>query len=170
MKYLDIKGKTVLDNQGRVLGRVDSLIVDIKNLKIKCILVSNTIFFNNFYVIPYKSIKFLREFIELDKKMHKVKKVTIVKNKKNVLQNQIDKEILDSSGKKLGKLMDLIFDYTNGKFIAMISSGGFFEDLFEGRNIILINSNTKFREENIIVQVGNFTCKNEVRFKKYFKD
>lgn len=170
MKYLDIRGKTVIDNQHNVLGRVDNLIVDLKNMKIRSLVICNTIFLNSYYIISFKDIKFSNEFIELDKKMYKIKKSILIKNKEIILQNHMDKEILDVMGRKLGKLIDIVIDLINGKFIALIASGGFFEDLFEGRKIIPVSNNTVIKQKKIIVDECSFSFKNDAYFKKYLKE
>jgi uncharacterized protein YrrD len=170
LKYLDIKGKTVVDKRGEVVGIVNSLLVDIKNFRINSLVVSNTNFFNKYYIIPIKNTRCLSEYIALDSRMYRIKKGVLVKNKNIVMQSYMDREILSTNGVKFGKLIDIIFDYINGKFVAFVTSSGFFEDLFEGRKVIPISNSMKFKAKTIVIEEGSFFFRNDVNFKKYLRE
>jgi uncharacterized protein YrrD len=170
LKYLDIKGKMVLDKQGDVVGIVESLIVDINNFKINGLVVSNTNFFNKYYFAPINNTKCLSEYVELNKSMYKIKKAILVKNKNIVMQSYIDREIFSESGQKIGKLIDIIFDFINGKFVALVTSSGFFEDIFEGRKVIPVKSSMRFRTKSIIIEESSFFFRNDINFKKYLRE
>jgi uncharacterized protein YrrD len=170
LKYLDVKGKMVVDGDGKTIGIVEGLVVDIKNFKINSLVVSNTNFFNKYYIAPIKNIRCLSEFIVLDKRMYKIKKAILTRNKNIIMQNYIDREIWSTSGHKLGKLIDIIFDAVNGKLAALVASGGFFEDLFEGRKVIPIKNGTRFNTDNIVIEEGSFFFRNDANFKKYLRE
>lgn len=170
MKYLDVKGKALVDGNNKVLGRVDDFIVDVRNMRVNCFMVSNTLILSNYYVVPYSKAKIFKDFIELSVELCKIKRRILLRNKYIRLENHLDKEIIDVKGRKIGKLIDVIFDEEDGKFRAIVVSSGFFEDVFEGRKIILVNNNTIFKEKNIIVDECNFLCRNDVSFKKYLRE
>ena len=169
-KYLDIRGKSVINRKGILMGTIESLIIDITNKKINSLMVCSTLFFTSYYIIPLKNIKCFCDPIEYSGRIYKIKKSIIVRNKKIVLQNHMDSEIVDVCGRNLGKLIDIIFDIKSGDIKSLILSSGFFEDIFDGRNIIAVNSKTKFKRNRIIVDESSFDMKNDVYFKKFLKE
>ena len=169
-KYLDVKGKNVINRKGHLMGSIESLIIDTRNKKINSLMVCNTLFFKSYYIIPLKNVKCFCDPIEYGGSIFKIKKSILLRNKKIVLQNYIDDEIVDTSGRKLGKLIDIIFDIKSGRIKALILSSGFFEDIFDGRRIIPVSSNTKFQRNRIIASEFSFEMKNDVYFKKFLKD
>jgi uncharacterized protein YrrD len=169
-KYIDIKGKNVVDNYNNIIGSVDSLLIDAKLLRVKSVIVCNTIFLKNFYIIPLKCIKSFKEPLKYDRTIYRVKKSMLIKNKNMILKNYMDIEIIDRTGKKLGIFTDCIFSKNSGEIKALIASSGFFEDVFDGRKIIMVNENTSFGIEKIIVDECNFEIRNDAYFKKYLKE
>jgi uncharacterized protein YrrD len=169
-KYIDIKGKNVVDNYNNIIGSIDSILIDEKLLKVKSLIVCNMMLVKNFYIIPLKCMKTFREPLRFDRTIYKVKKSMLIKNKNIVFKNYLDIEIVDNAGRKMGKLIDCIFEANSGKIKALVASGGFFEDMFEGRKIIMVNENTRFDLKKIIVDECCFEIKNEVYFKKYLKE
>lgn len=169
-KYLDVKGKNVINRKGHLMGTIESLIIDRRNKKINSLMVCSTLFFRSYYIIPLKNVKCFCDPIEYSGSIYKIKKCIILRNKEIVLQNHIDDEIVDVCGRKLGKLIDAIFDIKSGEIKALILTSGFFEDIFDGRKIIAVNSNTKFQRNRVIVDELSFEMKNDVYFKKFLKE
>lgn len=169
-RYLDIKSRKVIDSGGNLRGTAESLIIDIRNKRINGLLVCNAGLIRNLYMIPIKDIKDFNDPIIFERKIYKVKKSILFDNKEIILQSHIDKDIMDFKGEELGKLTDVIIDLKNYKLRALISSCGFFEDLFDGRKIIGINENTRFHRKCILVDECNFEMKTDVYYKKYLKE
>jgi uncharacterized protein YrrD len=67
-----------------------------------------------------------------------------------MLQSLIDREIIDSTGKGIGEMKDVILDEETGIIRAIICSRGFIEDMFDGRRVIIVNENTVFGPDKII--------------------
>jgi uncharacterized protein YrrD len=102
-------------------------------------------------------------------KIYKLNKRALSKNKSYSLQNLIGREVIDSNGTRVGKLIDVIFDEDSGLLKAIVCSRGVLEDLLEGRKLIIVDEKTVFGGEKIIVDCNGLCMINDASFKKFLK-
>lgn len=170
MKYLDLRGKSVINKKGEKLGRVYDLIFDAKNKRVTGLIICNTLVSEKYYCLGLERLVHYKEFLEIDQEIFKIKKSIISKNKLLLLRHYLNMEIKDKKGRSQGKLIDMFINVLEGNLIALIISNGFFEDLLNGRNIISVSEADKFGEDSIVIDVNKLVCKNDSCFNKYLKE
>ena len=79
-KYINLKGKNVVDNNDNVIGSVEGLFFDEKLLRVNGLIVCNIVFVKNFYIIPLKCLKSYVDTIRFDRTIYRVKKSMLIKN------------------------------------------------------------------------------------------
>lgn len=170
MKYLDLKGMSVINKRGDKLGRVYDFIFDAKNKRITGLIICNTLVSEKYYCLGLGSLVHQKEFLEIDQEIFKIKKAIVTKNKLILLRHYLNMEIKDKKSRSCGKLIDMFINVLEGELVALVISNGFFEDLLNGRNIINVSEADRFGEDNIIIDENKLICKNECCFKKYLKE
>lgn len=170
LKYLDLKGTSVINKRGDRLGRVYDFIFDAKNKRITGLIICNTLVSEKYYCLGLGSLVHYKEFLEIDQEIYKIKKSIISKNKRILLRHYLNMEIKDIKGIGQGKLIDMFINVLEGDLVALVISNGFFEDLLNGRNIINVSKADRFGENNIIIDECKLVCKNDSCFKKYLKE
>ncbi|WP_168190051.1 PRC-barrel domain-containing protein [Caloramator sp. E03] len=164
-KYLDVRGCSVVDKKGNIIGRIEDFLIDINKLKIYSFIITTKNIFPTFNLLLIRDVEKYEDVIVIKNDIYKLNQSFIKKYKYIMLQNFMDKEIIDINGKRLGALNDLIFDEFNGELKALICKRGFYEDIFEGRKIIIINEKTVFGKEKIIVDEDDIDITNIISFK-----
>jgi uncharacterized protein YrrD len=170
LKYLDIKGKTVTTAGGKSIGKVLDLLINPKEAKLHGLIVGNSKAIRCFQYIPFLNFKIIRGVVIANGIIIKVKKSYLRKNRNLSMQNYINKEICSRTGEKLGVLMDCIFDIKTAKILALTSSNGFFEDIFEGRKIYITKTELIFKEQKILINESCCSINSNAFYKKYFKE
>lgn len=168
-KYIDVRGCSVVDEKGNLYGRVEDSLLDIKKLKIPSFIVLNKNIISNYNLLLLKDIEKYDDVIVIKNRVYSLKRYSVKKFSFVLLNNYIGKEILDLKGKIVGILDDIIFDEFNGDIKALILKRGFFEDLFDGRKVIIINEKTNFGKEKIIVDDENIDITNSISFKNFIR-
>lgn len=166
-KYLDVKGCSVIDEGGNIRGIVEDCIMDLKKLKIYSFIVMPQNVFSSPGLLSLKYISQYGDVIVSKSDIYKINKLIVKKNKKMMLQNFIGREVIDLEGKRIGNLIDLVFDEKSGEVKALICRKGFFEDILEGRRLVIVDEKTIFGGEKIIADNGNFDIINYISFKKF---
>lgn len=168
-KYLDFRGSTLFDSRGNNRGIIEDCIMDFKKKKICSVVLTKKEFFTTSYLLPYRDIKKMRDLIISDGEIHRLDKHILRKNKNLMVQGLIGREIITSEGERLGKLADLMFDESSGEIKALICSRGFFEDILEGRKLIMVDHGTMLGKQRIIVGSERFDIINHISFRKFNK-
>jgi uncharacterized protein YrrD len=86
-----------------------------------------------------------------------------------LINNYLNRDIIDTSGKRIGNLMDMLIEEKTGAIKALICSRGFFDDIFCGRKLIMTDSNTIFGTDKILINENNIDFTNNISFKNFFK-
>ncbi|MFW5787584.1 MAG: PRC-barrel domain-containing protein [Halanaerobiales bacterium] len=77
----------------------------------------------------------------------KKNKINYAKNKEIILGNSV----INTSGKELGVISDLLIDEKLGKIVGYELSGGVIQDLWEGRNFLTVEENLYYGQDVVIV-------------------
>ena len=170
LKYLDIKGKMVTTVGGEHIGKVLDLLINPKQTKIYGLIVANNNAIRGFHYIPFHNFKIRRGVIIANGIITKIKKSYLRKNKNLSMQNYINKDIYSRTGQKLGVLVDCIFDLKTAGIRALVSSNGFFEDIFEGRKVYITKDDSSFKEQKIVINGACSTINSSAFYKIYLKE
>lgn len=165
-KYLDVKGSGVIDEEGNLKGEVEDFIIDTKKRRVCSYILTAKGVFSSHLLITLGDIKSYGDFIVSNGETYPLRRRIIHRNRDIQAKTYIGKEVIDSGGRTFGSLADIIFDERNGDIKAMICSKGFFEDIFEGRRLIIVNEKTLFEKERIIVEESSIDIINNASFKK----
>lgn len=170
-KYLDIKGKSIVNEMGDVKGIIDDCLVDYNDFKITSLVVTiNNIFsFSNCRVIALKSIKCFGDNVVYQGQVSKINKEEHVNIKKNMMGALIGRDIIDNNGYKIGVFSDAILDEVSGKIKAIIASGGIIEDIVEGRRVIIVDEDVNIGKHKIIVNNNYINMYNEIILKRLLR-
>jgi uncharacterized protein YrrD len=167
-KYLDIKGLNVLDEFNKLKGAIEDCLIDVENKKVSCFVCIYKHFMAQYYFLFLKDVKYLDGYL-VSNEAEKVNRSVLNKNRDYLGQRFIHKEIINTHGKIIGNLSDFIFEEDTGTIKALICSKGFFDDIFEGKKIIIVDNETKIEKDRIIVPEGNIDMVNDIFFRKYIK-
>lgn len=153
MKRLtDILNKRVITYSGDDLGKIIDILFDCRKLNVTGYIISKRRgFLNRFYLVAPKQINIVSEVIivsNLDKNLNKIKYKLL---KKISLAERLGNSIFSKNTIYLGSLKDVIFDEYTGEIKALCITNGILNDLINGRNIILVDKDTKFKSKFIIV-------------------
>lgn len=165
-KYLDIKGSGVIDTRGNLKGEILDLIIDVRSRKVCSYILATKGVLSPPAVINLGDIISYGDFIVYGGGVHRVKRGVLHRNTGVQARYYIGRELIDSSGKVGGNLIDFIFDEKSGFIKALICSRGFFEDIFDGRRLIMVNDKTLLERERIIVEESNMEMINNASFNK----
>jgi uncharacterized protein YrrD len=150
-RYLDIRGSSIVNRIGEEKGVIDDCIFDYKSKRVCSLIAESKSIFPHFYAVKFEDIKNIEHVLICDGKLYEIDKGVLNRNKKYMLHSFIDREIIDPTGKAMGEMKDALIDEDNGIIKAIICSRGFIEDMFEGRKVVMINENTIFGPDKIIV-------------------
>ena len=168
-KYLDIHGKYIYSKKGRKIGFIDNAIVSYKYKKITSYIVSSGGLISRIYIVPLKNVNYKNEKIILNSSPFKCKKRKLKRFLKYTAECLINKSILNKENKFQGEVEDFIIDSKTGNIKAIICERGFFDDILNGKKVILINNVDMFLDK-ILAYKDNIEIINEIAFKNYSKD
>lgn len=162
MKYLDIKGCSVIDEGGEGKGVVEDCIFDSRSKRIySCIVIKKTPLSHS-YVLKLNDIKHFGENLMVKGNLFQIDKNVVVKNSCKMLNSYIDRPIIDSNGNAIGEMKDAILDEDTGIVKAILCSRGFVEDMMEGRRVILVDEETIFGQNKIIIKDNKLNIYNDM--------
>lgn len=162
MKYLDIKGCCVIDEVGEKKGIVENCVFDKKRKRVYSTIVIKRTPIIHSYILKFNDIKHLGDNLMMKGKLFPVDRSVISKNSSKMLNNYIDKAIIDSKGYVIGEMKDAIIEEDTGLLKAIICSIGFIEDMMEGRKVILVDNETIFGEDKIIIKDSAINIYNDM--------
>jgi uncharacterized protein YrrD len=162
MKYLDIKGCCVIDESGEGMGVVGDCIFDSSSKRIySCIVIKKTPLAHS-YILKFNNIKHFGDNLMVKGKLFPVNKNVIVKNSNKMFNSYIDRAVIDSNGNAIGEMKDAIIEEDTGIVKAIICSRGFVEDMMEGRGVILVDQETIFGQDKIIIKDSTINIYNDM--------
>ncbi|CDF58260.1 PRC-barrel domain-containing protein [Thermobrachium celere] len=152
IKLTDVLNKKVVGYSGDDYGKIIDVLFDNRRIKIiGYILSKRKGLFNCFYIITPKQINIVSDVIiisNLDKDYNKIKYRFL---KKLSLSDRLGNNVFSKDAKFMGILKDVIFDEYSGEIKALCISNGMLNDLITGRNIILVDKETRFKSKFIVV-------------------
>jgi uncharacterized protein YrrD len=166
-KYLDIRGCSVMNSEGNLEGIIEDCIFDIEKKKIySCVVVKKGIIQKTF-LLTLRNIMEYGDIIIFRDETHILKGHAFKRYHMMMLHGLIGKEIVKSDGKRVGNLSDIIFDEETGYIKALVCTRGIFEDITEGRPVIIVDGNTFLGGEHIIVGKDSLNVMNQISLKKF---
>lgn len=168
-KYLDIKGCSIVDKNGVIKGVVNDCIIDYKNMKISSIIGIHKQFMTNYCILSLENVECSENNIITKNDAQKISRGMLYKIKNSMLKNLLNKEIVDAKGKSMGNISDIVFDETSGDIKAIICTRGFFDDIFEGRRVIIVDKHILFDKEKIIIKDNSIDMVNDIFFRKFIQ-
>jgi uncharacterized protein YrrD len=166
-KYLDIRGRNVINDSRSIKGVIDDCILDHNQNKITEVIILYKHFMSTKYFLSLKNIIEFEDYITYSGDMVKINRSTL--HKSFTLQGLIGKEICDERKKKIGNLTDVIFDERTGQIKALICTRGFFDDVFEGRKIVMVDDKTIFNKDKVITRKSSIEMVNEIFFRRFLE-
>ncbi|SHE66780.1 MULTISPECIES: PRC-barrel domain-containing protein [Caloramator] len=153
MKRLtDILNKKVVTYSGEDLGKIIDVLFDCRKLNVTGYIISKRRgILSRYYFVTPKQINIVSDVIiisNLDKNLSKIKYKVI---RKLSLAERLGNSVFSKNTSYLGSLKDIIFDEYTGEIKALCVTNGILNDLINGRNIILVDKDTKFKSKFIIV-------------------
>lgn len=169
-KYLDIHGKKVYSKCGKKLGFIDNAIFHYKTNKITAYILSNGGMIPKIYILPIKKVLYDNENIFSSGTPVLYKKRLIKKYYKYTLEGITGGDVVNNDGKLIGEVEDIIFNRVTGKVEALICKRGFFDDLINGKKVMLLNSNLVILPDKIISSSSSVEIISEISFKDDFEE
>lgn len=167
-RYLDVRGCRVTDENGRIMGRVDDCIYDKLSKTMYSFYIAPVNYIMPEFILPVENILTYEDAVIKSKRLYKIDKHFYKRNKRLMLQALIGKDIYSASSIRLGILRDFIFDEKNGKINAIVYSNGFFEDIFDGRGVLLADE-TSLETSRITTDESSMKILNNVSYKRFTK-
>ncbi|TDT61993.1 PRC-barrel domain-containing protein [Fonticella tunisiensis] len=165
-RFLDVKGCSVVDYNGRVRGTVEDSVIDPRNNRICSFIVSGRGVIPSLFVVPLGEIEHYSDCIISKGRFYRINKLALKKSRGLAAHDYIGKEVITNKGELIGNLADIIFDEKVGNIKALICTRGFFEDFLHGRKLIIVDGKTVLGNEKIIIEEGNLDIINDISFKK----
>lgn len=150
-KYLDIKGRNVIDQRGMLLGDVEDSILDSRTNRLCSLIVSGGGLFSSTSILPLSSVVKLGNTIIYGGSAFRCRKKKLLMNRIVTVNEIIGKHIINLEGENEGRLADLIIDEHTGDILALICSRGVVEDMVGGRRLVLMRENTTLINHRILV-------------------
>lgn len=153
-RYSEMVGLPVIcANDGNKLGVIKDVVFCPKEKKVIAFLVER-----KGYDIA-KKVVFMKDVLSLGKDALVINDRNAIKDLRKVQDSPEFKEkgeilglrIYTRSGKDIGVVKDVLFDFTHGKIDGIEVSDGLIQDLLEGRNILPLIGKVEFGKENILV-------------------
>lgn len=169
MKYLDLKGKTVLTAGGRTLGFVSDLLVDVINENALGIVISKRTLTGGCCYMPLKHLKINKGCVIARALCSPLKRRSVKENRELSASRMLNREVKNEKGQVAGRLVDLEFDPSSGELQGVVVSKGFFEDVFIGRNIVPCGQSLELTGSTVVLHNEDGKC-SEIAYRKYLRD
>lgn len=160
-KYLDIKGRNVVDCQGTLLGSVEDCIFDSRTNKICSLIVSSSRLFSSSSILPLSCVLKLGDTIIYNGGAFSCKRKRLFMKRIITLNEILGKQIINLEGINEGHVADLIIDDYDWEIVGLVCSRGLVEDMLGGRRLVLMSRNIILINDKILVQRGSikpFNC------------
>lgn len=168
-KYLDIKGRSVVDRRGNLLGSVEDCIFDARSNRICSLIVEDEGLFSASSILPLSSVVKLGDVIIYGGSTFRCRRKKLFMNRIITLNEILGKHIVNLDGENEGKLADIIIDEYTGDILGLICSRGLVEDLVGGRRLVLMRKSTSLTSYRIMVYKSDMKPLNSTSIKLYLE-
>jgi uncharacterized protein YrrD len=166
-KYLDIKGRSVVDQKGTLLGSVEDCIFDFRTNRLCSLIVAGEGLLSSSSILPLSSVVKLGDTIIYGGSTFRCRRKKLFMNRIITLNEILGKHIINLEGENEGKLADLIIDEDTGEILALICSRGLVEDLVGGRRLVLMRKSTTLINHRILVYKSDMKPLNGTSINRY---
>lgn len=136
MRGKDLIGRPVIGQNGRSWGEVSDLLVDPSEQKLVALALRSSGFFGGAKFVDFGSVaSFGPDVVLVDDEPVPVARFGSARTWAEAA-DLIGKRYISPSGSSAGILEDLIFDEISGRVTAFRLSGGFIQDLIDGRQTV----------------------------------
>lgn len=168
-KYLDIKGRNVIDRRGNLLGSVEDCIFDARSNKICSLIVEGDGVLSSSSILPLSSVVKLGDAIIYGGSTFRCRRKKLIMNRIITLNEILGKYIVNLEGENEGRLADIIIDEYTGEILGLICSRGLVEDLVGGRRLVLMRKNTSLTNHRIMVYKSDMKPLNGTSIRRYME-
>lgn len=169
IKFLDIRGTAVINEKGEEKGSVLDCLFDRRHGRITSLIIINRTPLSHYYLLRFNDIKSLGDNLMTEKLLHPLRKGIINRKCHIFFGDYIDRAVIDERGDDLGEMKDAIIEKNTGKIKALICTRGFVEDMMEGRRVFLVDRDTVFGRDKIIINNCTLDIYNEMSIWKLTK-
>jgi len=168
-KYLDIKGRSVVDRRGNLLGSVEDCIFDARSNRICSLIVEGEALFSVSSILPLSSVIKIGDVIIYGGSTFRCRRKKLFMNKIITLNEILGKHILNFEGENEGRLADFIIDEFAWEIVGLICSRGLVEDLVGGRRLVLMRKSTSLTNHRIMVYKSDIKPLNSTTIRRYLE-
>lgn len=168
-KYLDIKGRSVVDRRGNLLGIVEDCIFDARNNRLCSLIVAGGGLFSASSILPLTSVVRLGDTIIYGGRPFRCRRKKLIMNRIITLNEILGKHIVNLDGENEGRLADIIIDEHTGEILGLICSRGLVEDLVAGRRLVLMRKSTSLTNHRIMVYKSDMKPLNGTSIRQYME-
>lgn len=166
-KYLDIKGRSVVDRRGNLLGSIEDCIFDARSNRLCSLIVTGEGLFSASSILPLSSVVKLGDTIIYGGSTFRCRRKKLFMNRIITLNEIIGKHIVNLEGENEGRLADIIIDENTGEILGLICSRGLVEDLVGGRRLVLMRESTALTNHRIMVYKCDMKPLNSTSINRY---
>jgi uncharacterized protein YrrD len=169
IKYTEIKGALIENEDGKINGVVEDCLINIKLLKVCSLMITVNGIIPSCALIPFWKIKSFGKKVVFSGRTIAVKKKELDGIEHSVIGRYFGKEIVYFPNKGIGDLTEVIIEEETGKIKALIASRGIVDDVVDGRRVIITDDKTSFEMDRIIIQESQTNIVNEISLKKILR-
>ncbi|SDY46237.1 Uncharacterized protein YrrD, contains PRC-barrel domain [Proteiniborus ethanoligenes] len=157
----------VCKKNGSKLGTIKEIIYSRKKYRVLGFIIKEGRIFKDIKIIQFQNIDSIGKDAVIIKNEAVIEKANSLPEIKELLKDKklTEEEVLTESGESIGHVKDILIDRHKGKIIGFILTDGLFQDLKEGRNVLLYSREIFFGESSIII-----SNKDRELFYKYKND
>lgn len=153
-KESELIGLPVLSKKtGSKIGTTKEIIYSRKKYRVLGFLIKEGKIFNEAKIIQFHNIYSIGRDAIIVKSEAVVEKSSSLPGIHELVNNGkfAEEEVITESGEIIGHVKDILIDSNKGKVIGFILTDGIFQDLKEGRNVLLYSREIFFGESSIII-------------------
>lgn len=171
-KRSEIIGLPILDKKdGHKISSVRDIICCRKKVRVLGFLVHEGNLFKEPRIIRLKNIETIGKDAIMIKNKLSIEKLCDIPEIDQAFHHKskiIDEEVITEDGESIGLVHDIIVDEDSGKIMAFVISGGFIDDIRDGRSILPYSEDISIGDEALIVskKLQMTLDKNKEDFKK----
>ena len=139
--------------KGEIIGEVDDILFDSLSGELKILIIKNVeksyTKIDNIYKIGEDLIVIEDRNLLYSESLDEVEKLASLNSGQNTI---LGEEVITSDGKEIGAVKDIVIDEKNYKMAGYEISGGIFNDLLKGRNILPMDNNYVQGEDAVILE------------------
>lgn len=146
----------VANDQGRVVGEVKDLCVDPAQRRVRALQIVDGAVWRRTRVLPWEQVVQISEdavYIPAPTALSSGEELTadcwfLMASEGGVY----GRSVIDVAGERLGRLGDILVDFSTGEIAGYEISDGMLQDLLSGRQRMLANSQLSYDGESLVIQ------------------